>query len=155
MQIVLAYERLAAGEDQAAVKLLSVEEDNNTVESNHEDGVDGQEDLEEHAQCSICFDDTTKSATVSCGHLYCTIPCLQKLCEMVADPTKRQQPIRCEHSENGEICKRSLTLDEIQQFLPSTTFTRILSGVFNVFIQQHLDEYGICSSPDCTFVYRK
>lgn len=99
--------------------------------------------------CPICYDNISSPLHLGCGHVYCA-PCMRHFLTSALD--SGQFPLTCMGDESQ--CKVPIPIPTIQQFLPPTSFNRLLEVVFNVHISRHPQEFKYCKTPDCNQIYR-
>ncbi|KAG2126580.1 hypothetical protein DEU56DRAFT_742828, partial [Suillus clintonianus] len=99
--------------------------------------------------CPICYDDISAPLRLGCGHIYCA-PCMRHFLTSALD--SGQFPLTCMGDESQ--CKVPIPIPTIQQFLPQTSFNRLLEVVFNTHISRHPQEFKYCKTPDCNQIYR-
>ncbi|KAG2366451.1 hypothetical protein BDR07DRAFT_1606852 [Suillus spraguei] len=99
--------------------------------------------------CPICYDNISSPLRLGCGHVYCA-PCMRHFLTSALD--SGQFPLTCMGDETQ--CKVPIPIPTIQQFLPQTSFNRLLEVVFNAHISQHPQEFKYCKTPDCNQIYR-
>ncbi|KAG2076422.1 hypothetical protein BDR04DRAFT_765108 [Suillus decipiens] len=99
--------------------------------------------------CPICYDNISSPLPLGCGHVYCA-PCMRHFLTSALD--SGQFPLACMGDETR--CKVPIPIPTIQQFLPQTSFNRLLEVVFNAHISQHPQEFKYCKTPDCNQIYR-
>ncbi|KAG1819232.1 uncharacterized protein BJ212DRAFT_1268100 [Suillus subaureus] len=99
--------------------------------------------------CPICYDNVSSPLRLGCGHIYCA-PCMRHFLTSALD--SGQFPLTCMGDETQ--CKVPIPIPTIQQFLPQTSFNRLLEVVFNAHISRHPQEFKYCKTPDCNQIYR-
>ncbi|KAG2035546.1 hypothetical protein BDR03DRAFT_1012406 [Suillus americanus] len=99
--------------------------------------------------CPICYDNISSPLHLGCGHVYCS-PCMRHFLTSALD--SGQFPLTCMGDETQ--CKVPIPIPTIQQFLPQTSFNRLLEVVFNAHISRHPQEFKYCKTPDCNQIYR-
>jgi len=99
--------------------------------------------------CPICYDNVSSPLRLGCGHVYCA-PCMRHFLTSALD--SNQFPLTCMGDETR--CKVPIPIPTIQQFLPQTSFNRLLEVVFNTHISRHPQEFKYCKTPDCNQIYR-
>lgn len=99
--------------------------------------------------CPICYDNVSSPVHLGCGHVYCA-PCIRHFLTSALD--SGQFPLTCMGDESQ--CKVPIPIPTIQQFLPPTSFNRLLEVVFNAHISRHPQEFKYCKTPDCNQIYR-
>ncbi|KAG2347151.1 hypothetical protein BDR05DRAFT_958623 [Suillus weaverae] len=99
--------------------------------------------------CPICYDNISSPLRLGCGHVYCA-PCMRHFLTSALD--SGQFPLTCMGDETQ--CKVPIPIPTIQQFLPQTSFNRLLEVVFNAHISRHPQEFKYCKTPDCNQIYR-
>ncbi|KIJ15160.1 hypothetical protein PAXINDRAFT_77956 [Paxillus involutus ATCC 200175] len=99
--------------------------------------------------CPICYDDVTSPQQLGCGHVYCAA-CLRHFLSSALDSD--QLPLTCLGDEAR--CHVPIPIPTIQQFLPPTSFNRLLEAAFDSHVSKHPEEFKCCKTPDCTQLYR-
>lgn len=113
------------------------------------------DDTSKQTRCTICLDPLNRPFILECTHVYCHA-CLEKICNVVGNISNRKLSIACPYvGDNSKPCTKAPTVDEIQRLLPRTTFSDLLGVLFTKHIRRHPSEFGYCSTPDCTFIFRK
>lgn len=115
-----------------------------------------QEVMEEQSRCLICMDRKEQPIILDCGHLYCR-DCLRALCGLAAIMSKPQTSVMCAYVEVGDRnrCQGTLSLDQVQGLLSRAEFANLLRVLFEKHLRRNTEEYGHCSTPDCSFVFRR
>lgn len=105
-------------------------------------------------ECPCCFCEIEDPVHLSCGHVYCG-DCFVQMCvsEMTSTQGFHIQCIKTTDSD-GSACKKTFSLSEIQQHLPSETFEEVLDKSFESYITRHPTDFAYCPSPDCDQIYR-
>ncbi|KAG2143525.1 uncharacterized protein EDB93DRAFT_1338200 [Suillus bovinus] len=99
--------------------------------------------------CPICYDNISSPLPLGCGHIYCS-PCMRHFLTSALD--SGQFPLTCMGDESQ--CKVPIPIPTIQQFLPPTSFNRLLEVAFHAHISRHPQELEYCKTPDCNQIYR-
>ncbi|KAG1737523.1 uncharacterized protein EDB91DRAFT_481482 [Suillus paluster] len=99
--------------------------------------------------CPICYDNISSPLRLGCGHIYCAT-CMRHFLTSALD--SGQFPLTCLGDEYQ--CKVPIPIPTIQQFLPLTSFNRLLELAFNAHISRHPQEFKYCKTPDCNQIYR-
>ncbi|KAG0704179.1 hypothetical protein DFH29DRAFT_981610 [Suillus ampliporus] len=99
--------------------------------------------------CPICYDNISSPLRLGCGHVYCAT-CMRHFLTSALD--SGQFPLTCMGDESQ--CNVPIPIPTIQQFLPPTSFNRLLEVVFNAHISRHPQEFKYCKTPDCNQIYR-
>ena len=117
-------------------------EDFSRVASTSSDGED----------CSICWTPAENPVRTRCDHCYCA-DCFEMFCLAGTRPGKGGRVgVRCE-GDSGQCCV-PLSLDELEEHLPSTTFEDLLEASFKAHVSSRPKEFRTCCTPDCDQVYR-
>ncbi|ESZ89523.1 hypothetical protein SBOR_10093 [Sclerotinia borealis F-4128] len=103
---------------------------------------------EDEEDCCICWCPAEAPIRTHCGHLYC-LQCFETLCSSTATGDK-EVIITC----MMDGCDVVLSLQEIQQHLPSVTFEELLEASFTSYIRRHPQDFHYCPTPDCEQIYR-
>ncbi|KAG2058030.1 hypothetical protein BDR06DRAFT_987914 [Suillus hirtellus] len=99
--------------------------------------------------CPICYDTVSSPLPLGCGHVYCS-PCMRHFLTSALE--SGQFPLTCMGDETQ--CKVPIPIPTIQQFLPQTSFNRLLEIAFHGYISRHPQEFKYCKTPDCNQIYR-
>ncbi|KAG2108426.1 uncharacterized protein F5147DRAFT_773630 [Suillus discolor] len=99
--------------------------------------------------CPICYDNVSSPLPLGCGHVYCS-PCMRHFLTSALE--SGQFPLTCMGDETQ--CKVPIPIPTIQQFLPQTSFNRLLEIAFHAYISRHPQEFKYCKTPDCNQIYR-
>ncbi|KAG2159370.1 uncharacterized protein EDB93DRAFT_1318387 [Suillus bovinus] len=99
--------------------------------------------------CPICYDTISSPLRLGCGHVYCS-PCIRHFLTSALE--SGQFPLTCMGDETQ--CKVPIPIPTIQQFLPQTSFTRLLEVAFHAYISRRPQEFKYCKTPDCNQIYR-
>ncbi|KIK75381.1 hypothetical protein PAXRUDRAFT_173041, partial [Paxillus rubicundulus Ve08.2h10] len=99
--------------------------------------------------CPICYDDVSSPQQLGCGHVYCSA-CLRHFLTSALDSD--QLPLACLGDEAR--CRVPIPIPTIQQFLPPTSFNRLLESAFDSHVSKHPEEFKCCKTPDCVQLYR-
>ncbi|ORY68942.1 uncharacterized protein BCR38DRAFT_464210 [Pseudomassariella vexata] len=100
--------------------------------------------------CTICWTETDNPVVTRCNHTYCS-ECFETFCFSGATGNK-DLCIRCEGDSSQ--CKSVLGLDELQEYLSSSTFEDLLEASFKTYIRLRPLDFCYCPTPDCAQVYR-
>jgi len=100
--------------------------------------------------CAICWTEAENPIQTRCGHAYCS-DCFERFCFSDNSATDSFK-IRCEG--NSGNCKTILSLDELQEHLPSSTFDEMLETSFKFHISRHPEAFHYCPKAGCGQIYR-
>ncbi|KAF7958785.1 hypothetical protein EAE96_002318 [Botrytis aclada] len=103
---------------------------------------------EDKDNCSVCWCPAEYPIRTNCGHLYC-LQCFENLCSSI---TSSEQELSINCTAIG--CDVVLSLQEIEQNLPSRSFEQVLNASFTSYIRHHRDDFHYCPTVDCEQVYR-
>ncbi|KAG0708428.1 hypothetical protein DFH29DRAFT_870957 [Suillus ampliporus] len=134
------------------VTISGGEEARHTLERLIQDSLSGSHILPDPSgqqSCPICYDDISSPLRLGCGHVYCAT-CMRHFLTSALD--SGQFPLTCMGDESQ--CKVPISIPTIQQFLPPTSFNRLLEVAFNAHISRHPQEFKYCKTPDCNQIYR-
>ncbi|CAD6447913.1 c9a0c79c-ed04-4f57-a394-c272269ff37e [Sclerotinia trifoliorum] len=98
--------------------------------------------------CIVCWCPAEAPVRTHCGHLYC-LQCFESLCSSTTTGSK-EVCINCA----ADGCDVTISLEEIQQYLTSSTFEDLLEASFHSYIRQHPEDFHYCPAPDCGQIYR-
>ncbi|TGO31201.1 hypothetical protein BPAE_0001g00960 [Botrytis paeoniae] len=112
------------------------------------DKIDKIETDEEKDDCSVCWSPAEYPIRTNCGHFYC-LQCFEYLC---SSTTFSDQELSINCTAIG--CDVVLSLQEIEQNLPSRSFEQILNASFTSYIRHHRNDFHYCPTADCEQVYR-
>ncbi|KAF7905569.1 uncharacterized protein EAF01_006090 [Botrytis porri] len=99
-------------------------------------------------KCSVCWCPAECPIRTKCGHLYC-LQCFEHLCSLNTSGDQHVS-INC----TAIRCDVVLSLQEIEQNLPSRSFEQVLEASFTSYIRHHRDDFHYCPTADCEQVYR-
>ncbi|KAF7906400.1 hypothetical protein EAF00_000679 [Botryotinia globosa] len=111
-------------------------------------GIDKMETGEDRDNCSICWCPAEYPIRTNCGHLYC-LQCFDHLCSSTM-PSDQELFINCK----AIGCDVVLSLQEIEQNLPSKSFEQLLNASFTSYICHHRNDFHYCPTEDCEQLYR-
>ncbi|KAF7892935.1 uncharacterized protein EAF02_000473 [Botrytis sinoallii] len=110
--------------------------------------IDKMETGEDKDNCSVCWYPSEYPIRTNCGHLYC-LQCFEHLCSLTI-PSDQELSINCK----AIGCDVVLSLQEIEQNLPSKSFEQLLNASFTSYIRHHRNNFHYCPTEDCEQVYR-
>lgn len=108
---------------------------------------DGGED----ADCCVCWTPAEDPVHTNCGHTYCG-DCFENLCEAAFTSNDPQARVVCKG--DGDQCKTTLSLQELEENLSMEAMEALLESSFKSHVARHPLEFRYCPSPDCGMVYR-
>ena len=110
--------------------------------------IDKGETCDGKDNCSVCWCPAECPVRTNCGHLYC-LQCFEHLCSLITS-SDLEVSINC----TAIGCDAVLSLQEIEQNLPSRSFEQVLDASFTSYIHHHRDDFNYCPTVDCEQVYR-
>ncbi|KAK4185172.1 hypothetical protein QBC35DRAFT_28671 [Podospora australis] len=109
--------------------------------------------LSEAASCSVCWTEPEDTVLTDCGHAYCS-DCFEHLCVSTATSPTTNADVSLSCEGDSSRCRKSLSLEFLQEHLSSDTLEEVLEASFNAYIARRLETFHYCPSADCGQVYR-
>ncbi|EDR14433.1 uncharacterized protein LACBIDRAFT_304976 [Laccaria bicolor S238N-H82] len=99
--------------------------------------------------CIICYDTVSHPESLGCGHTYCTT-CLRHY--LTSAPDTKKFPLVC--MGNEATCDTPISIPIIKKFLTEQRFNNLIEVAFLSYLDQHPQEFGYCTTPDCSQIYQ-
>lgn len=105
----------------------------------------------EDADCCVCWTPAEDPVSTKCGHTYCG-DCFENLCEAAFTSNEAQTRVACKG--NGDQCKSTFSLEELEDTLSMEAMENLLELSFKSHIAKNPLKFRYCPTPNCDMIYR-
>jgi hypothetical protein len=119
------------------------------IDESLDEGRQGATAIDIRQQCPVCSDEVSAAFRLGCGHAYCS-SCINHFLTSAVD--NGQFPLLC--IADDMTCSVPIAIPTIEQFLPPSTFNRLLLSATESYMSQNTAVFKHCKTPGCTQVFR-
>lgn len=106
---------------------------------------------EEDSDCCVCWTPAEDPVLANCGHVYCG-DCFENLCEAAFTTEEPEALVACKG--NGDQCKTTVALEELEGNLSMKAMEALLESSFQSYVSKNPLKFRYCTAPDCDMIYR-